>query len=155
VGRLLLRLDVQLGTAQIHTTGSRYDLSYPQFIDYRFTQYNLSLCPQLIYKFYNGQKIKFYAGTGLRGNFSNYPDNMYTITTQYPGTPYVSQSPDFFRLNHEWFSLQLQTGVVVNTRFEFTIFYVGGLQTLNQNVGLWGESLQSFRSGIIYHFNEK
>jgi len=155
VARLLLRLDLEIGSANFHTSAARYNQSYPQTIDYTFRQNNLSFIPQIIYNIYNKKNIKFYAGTGLRLNLSSYSDNLYTIATLYPGAPYVVQTPDFFKLNHIWFALQLQTGMVLNKRYELNFSYSAGLQTLNQNTGLWGETLNSLRLGVIYHFNRK
>jgi hypothetical protein len=155
VGKLLLRLGLTVNTSSFHTYGARFDQSYPQTIDYTFQQINVAFSPQVIYHLYNGAKLKFFAGAGLNVNFSSYPDNLYTVATLYPGDPYITRTPDFFQLNRVWYALQLQTGIVINRRYEVAVAYVGALQPLNRNEGLWTESLNSFRAGVSYHFIKK
>ena len=79
--------------------------------NYSFTQRNATIKPQLIYNFYNTDKLKFYVDGGVGINLSSYADK----TTGTNPTPLILQSV--------WASYSLQAGVVFNRKIEIYFNY--------------------------------
>jgi hypothetical protein len=152
VSKMLWRLDLAVGSTSFETTASRSDLSYPQNVDYTFQQLNVSVNPQLLYHIHNGENLKVYLGAGFRATYSSYSKNLYTISTLYPTGPTATKIDDYFALRHMWFSFQLKAGVVIHRRSEIAVAYLPAIQPINQNDGLWAETINSFTLGYHYRF---
>ncbi len=80
--------------------------------NYKFTQYTAALTPQLLYNFYNTDKLKFYIDGGVTLNFSGY---------QYNNDVEVNQNA--LTLQSFWAYFPLQAGVVFNKRTEVYFSY--------------------------------
>lgn len=152
VSKILWRLELAVSSSDFDTKAQQ-NLSYPQDIDNSYKQLNTSVTPQFIYAIYNGAKVKFFGGLGFRATYTSYSNNLYTISTFYPNSPTTTtQIPDFFSLRHLWFSFQLKTGVVIHRRSEIAIGYLPSIQPINQNDGLWSETLSFLTLGFNYRF---
>ncbi len=151
VGRSVFRLDLSYNAAKFYTLSTSTGITSKEQIDYTFYQSTFSLTPQFIYNFYNKKNLKFFAGIGIRANYSSYQNNLYTITALYPSS-HTSSIPDFFLLRKFWFSGGIETGVTINKKFEICISYTPGLEEINDNSALWYESINSLRLGVVYNF---
>lgn len=154
VGRSKFRMDLSYNAAKFYTLSTSTGIASQQQIDYTFSQSTFSVTPQFIYNFYNKENLKFFAGIGMRANYSSYQNNLYTITTLYPSN-YTSSTPDFFLLRKFWFSAGVEAGVIINKKFEICLSYTPALQEINDNSVVWYESINSLRLGVTYNFIKK
>jgi hypothetical protein len=87
-------------------------------ITHEFNQSVVNLAPQLIYNFYNADKIKVFAGAGLGLNFSSYNKNLRTRFNTLNGETFNMEE---VKLEKFYFSFPVNVGVVVNKRVEFVL----------------------------------
>ena len=83
--------------------------------NYKFTQYTTSLTPQLLYNFYNTDKLKFYIDGGITLNLSSYG---------YNNAAEVNESG--LELQAFWAYFPFQAGVVFNKKTEIYFTYTTG-----------------------------
>jgi hypothetical protein len=79
-----------------------------------YTQFTISLTPQILYNFYNTDNLKIYAGMGASLNLSTY------IGKEFSGT---TADPKNVALSGFWVGIPFQTGVVINKSWELSFTY--------------------------------
>ncbi len=90
--------------------------------NYKFTQYSTSLTPQLLFNFYNTDKLKFYIDGGITLNVSSYG---------YDNAAEVDQNG--LQLQSTWAYFPLQAGVVFNKKTEIYFTYTSGASFSNNS----------------------
>jgi len=85
----------------------------PNYASARFQQVNASITPQILYNFYNSDKLKFYIDAGWNFNFS-------TISTSGINSQgYLGPS------GAAWTNFPLQIGVIINKKLDLSLQYTG------------------------------
>src|SRR5579863_10028781 len=108
--------------AEAAFTGDSHDFknTYQQS-ELKVTQLTASAILQAYYNFYNGQKLKIFAGGGIAVNFSTYPDHYYISETGIDLAPGKHAGyPDYHPL---WESVIVKAGVVLDKKIEIYIGY--------------------------------
>ncbi len=115
-----------------------------------FTQYNITLTPQVIYKFYNTANFRAFVGGGISVNFSTY--NRYQLVSKYSGFPdrVTNNYPEFEKT---WISFPIKIGVVMKSNFEFSFCYVP-YTVITNDVDFSG-AITSYQLGVNYFFGKK
>src|SRR6202012_2326061 len=86
---------------------------------FTFNQYNATITPQVVFNFYNKDKVKLYADAGVGINISMYTNEKYTENNMYGlqvQTPYP--------LNSVWLNFPVQAGAVLNKHIEVFVSYI-------------------------------
>jgi len=81
----------------------------------KYNQFTISLTPQILYNFYNTDKLKIYAGMGASLNLSAYSGKEFTGTT--------TADPKDVALSGFWVGIPFQTGVAINKSWELSFTY--------------------------------
>jgi hypothetical protein len=112
---------------------------------YQLNQYTATFSPQVLYNFYNKEKLKFFAGTGLNINFSLYSKNQ-IITTGYA----ANTQQNAYDLKNVWLGLPLQIGASFNNRFE--VFAMYDYNAAYTTYVFFNMKNETYRGGLRYHF---
>jgi hypothetical protein len=112
---------------------------------YQLNQYTATFSPQVLYNFYNKEKLKFFAGTGLNINFSLYSKNQ-IITTGYA----ANTQQNAYDLKNVWLGLPLQIGTSFNNRFE--VFAMYDYNAAYTTYVFFNMKNETYRGGLRYHF---
>nr|WP_242457831.1 outer membrane beta-barrel protein [Pedobacter sp. BS3] len=90
--------------------------------NHSFTQYTVSLAPQYIYNIYNKKQLKFFMGTGLSFNWSQYQHNIST-TNRYSSSG-VSTTYPAVKLEPYWWSVPVKAGIILKRNYGITVAYL-------------------------------
>jgi hypothetical protein len=82
-----------------------------------FDQINTAIAPQIIYNVYNSDNFKVYISGGASLNFSAYSN------TEFSGLGSNGINSSSFNFSTFWVSMPLQTGVIVNKKWEASFTY--------------------------------
>jgi len=123
-------------------------------VDYSFKQYNISFTPQVIYNFYNTDKLKVYADGGIRLNLSTYTnDRLIVVNTGGENDTKTMEKP--YVLDGYWVSIPLQLGVTLNKKLEFSFSYVNNARyTRTYNINAFNVSNQSMNLGVRFYLDK-
>ena len=105
-----------------------YGLSGSQNRILSFDQFTVGIAPQIIYNIYNRDNFKVYIDGGVGLNFSSYSHD-----SDIPSTAF----------NSFWTNLPLQTGIVINKKWEASFTYAPYLKIADT-----GFTYQSFSLGV-------
>ena len=105
-------------------------------------QYTFAITPQVIYNIYNTDKLKVYIDGGISLNFSAYSNS------EFAGQPLDKSS---LNLKTVWFSTPLQTGVVINKKWEAFFTYTPNSNIVPDD----GLSTSSFNLGVKFYLDSK
>jgi hypothetical protein len=112
-----IRFNVGFSAAKYETKKQESTNNYR----HEFNQYTISFSPQAILNFYNSKKLKVNAGVGLMLNYSFYPTNKYTITSNFYG---IENTHNFnYELSSFWFTLPIRAGVTLNDKIDLFAQY--------------------------------
>jgi hypothetical protein len=81
-------------------------------------QYTFTFLPQVIYNFYNTEKVKVYVGAGFGTNFSSYSNRKYGLI--YEGKVVGGSAYD---LAGYWLTFPVEAGLVLNKRIDIMARY--------------------------------
>jgi|GEM_PF-747609 len=114
VQQLFFRVNTSLSFASVSTA---YPVTNTQNDDLSFDQFTFGITPQIIYNVYNKDNFKIYIDGGVALNFSSYSSmtlsGQANISANDPNVHLPS-----FSLSHFWVGIPLQTGVVINKKWE-------------------------------------
>jgi hypothetical protein len=82
-----------------------------------FNQFTATITPQFIFNIYNSDRLKVYVDAGAALHFSGYSNTGFTNATTGANDP----NEPGFEFSSFWVGLPLQTGVVINKKFEVFI----------------------------------
>jgi hypothetical protein len=82
---------------------------------FKYSQFTISLAPQILYNLYNTDNLKIYVGMGASLNLSAYGGKEFTSTT--------TADPNQVRLSGFWVGIPFQTGVAINKNWELSFTY--------------------------------
>ena len=145
IGKLIFRFDLSF-------TGANYEIS--KIVEgtgkttHSFNQYTGSLSPQVIYNFYNSDKLKVNAGVGFSLNLSQYSNNKRRFDNfQNPAW----SNEDKVKLRSFWIALPVRLGAVFNKKYEvyaqYNYPFSGVTNYLNYSI-----SVKSLQVGFNYLF---
>lgn len=117
IKRIIFRGDLSL-------TAAKMGISHPEtsgkISSHDLSQYTLSLSPQVLFNFYNSDKLKINAGVGVAMNVSVYDNGpVYVNNTMYPREEKVKVSP-------LWASFPVRAGVMLAQKFDIYVQYNAG-----------------------------
>ena len=92
---------------------------------YQFNQYTASVTPQLLFNFYNKDKVKIYIDGGIAFNFSAYGNNKFISQSRYVNILSPITIPNPYKFEPYWVNFPLQVGVTLNKKIEFCLSYAG------------------------------
>ncbi|MBS1529189.1 MAG: hypothetical protein JSU01_02680 [Bacteroidetes bacterium] len=113
-----------------------------------FNQYTGSVVPQIMYNFYNTNKLKVFLDAGISVNVSTYPNSY--VSQDFPISGTVKSS-NTITYNGVWESFPIKAGVALNKKLELYACYVPSA-TLSSN---YSAGITSYRVGFNYLFGTK
>ncbi|WP_118952162.1 hypothetical protein [Taibaiella helva] len=117
IKRIIFRADLSLTAAKM---GITHPEASGKISSHHFSQYSLSLSPQVLFNIYNTDKLKVNAGVGVAMNFSAYKNEpVYAYNTIYPREEKVKLSP-------LWASFPVRAGVILAQKFDIYVQYNTG-----------------------------
>ncbi|MBC8053519.1 MAG: hypothetical protein H7Y13_10690 [Sphingobacteriaceae bacterium] len=114
---------------------------------YTFNQYTASIIPQIIYNFYNTEKLRVYLGGGAGFNFSKYTNNKYS-----EGRNNLQVYDNYFKLEPVWMSFPLQTGAFIRDKYEISVVYI--LPTAYTKYSNFSISTETLGLNVRYSFGK-
>lgn len=122
VQHLIFRVEVSASYAnpRFNYTSSSYHLLY------EYNQYTASVTPQILLNLYNKDNFKIYIDGGWAFNFSAYSNNKTVAKYTDPTLGSVTPVNNPYKLESYWSNFPLQTGVVLNKRWEVFATYIPG-----------------------------
>jgi hypothetical protein len=121
--------------------------------EYQFSQYIISLYPQLLYNIYNTNALKFYLDAGIAVNFSkNTGNSFHNIATN-------TTTDNYLTLNTNWITYPIKAGFVLNKKFDISLAYAFSTSVTNNATskaasnGNYSINVSSIRAGVSYIFS--
>ena len=120
----------------------------------KFTQSTASLTPQLIWNFYNGNKVKVYVDAGFGISADMFSNKSYTETTHYTTSGTTNISPRIFpAMSSVVYNVPVQAGVMISGKVNIYAGYIPKT-SLNSEIGYSIDNTR-YQAGINYFFNIK
>jgi hypothetical protein len=117
-------------------------------ITYSYSQIALAFTPQIIYNFYNSDKLKYYLGAGLAITYNNFSNRVFTSKS---GPVQTSYNPFFFYSTTN--PVMIKTGFLFNKKIEVNLTYLTKVQTTEDAYfQLYTSAIQL---GVNYFFGGK
>jgi hypothetical protein len=152
-GRLVFRTELVL--EMIKARISNYDSEYSALTvnTYSFTQTSASLRPQLIYNFFNGSNLKFYAGGGAAINFSRYSGaNVKKQVSSTTVAGYNSvQEEKVPSSGGTWFAPIAKAGFIIGKKLDINFGYSPST-SIQAAADIMGVSVTTVEAGVNYRF---
>lgn len=152
-GRLVFRTELVL--EMIKARISNYDSEYSALTvnTYSFIQTSASLRPQLIYNFFNGSNLKFYAGGGAAINFSRYSGaNVKKQVSSTTVAGYNSvQEEKVSSSGGTWFAPIAKAGFIIGKKLDINFGY-SPATGIESAANILGVAITSVEAGVNYHF---
>jgi len=152
-GRLVFRTELVL--EMIKARISNYDSEYSALTvnTYSFTQTSVSLRPQLIYSFFNGSNLKFYAGGGAAINFSRYSGaNVKKQVSSATVAGYNSfQEEKVPSSGGTWFAPIAKAGFIIGKKLDINFGYSPSI-SIQSAADILGVSVTTVEAGVNYRF---
>lgn len=139
--------------AEAAFTGDSHDFKNTyQKSELNVSQLTASAIFQAYYNFYNGQKLKIFAGGGIAVNFSAYPVHYYIVEGGIDLAPVKSTGyPDYHTL---WESVLLKAGIILNKKIEIYAGYSPPTTLTNNYIDFAGNVI-SYQAGVNFLFGAK
>lgn len=142
IGKLIYRAEISL-------VSSKNEIK-TQFESHVFNQLSAVITPQIIYNFYNSDRVKIFGGAGLSLNFSSYSNNESGIYNDIKKrVEYVKNKVAFQSFN---FSYQGTAGVVLNKKVEISLTYV--VPTAITDYIYYSVVMHRYKVGVNYLFGK-
>jgi len=93
---------------------------------YEYNQYTASVTPQILLNLYNKDNFKIYIDGGWAFNFSAYSNNKNFTKYDDPTLGTTKPVNDPYKLELFWSNFPLQTGIVLNKKWEVFATYIPG-----------------------------
>jgi hypothetical protein len=145
IGKLLIRFDLSF-------TGAKHEMSTVTEgvgkTTHSFNQYTGSLTPQVIYNFYNSDRLKVNAGLGISLNVSQYSNNKKQFEN------YKNQEVDDMNevdLESFWIAVPVRIGTVVKKKYEVYAQYNYPISSIT-NYTIYSISVTTWQVGFNYLF---
>jgi hypothetical protein len=145
---LVLRLLLSFTKNTFTVNGSANPTAFSQStITQNVTQATGAFTLQIIYNFYNTDKFKVFAGTGISANISAYPTNKYSVN--YSGIS-SGERNNFPELTSLWFSAPVTAGIMLNKKLEIFGAYHLPLTIVTSNYQNFSASIIAYSAGLNY-----
>ncbi|MES2454764.1 MAG: hypothetical protein V4594_04455 [Bacteroidota bacterium] len=147
-GRLLAKVEFALftGKSEVTLEGSNSR--------HTFEQTSFGFLPHLIYNFYNGERLKIYAGLGGGVNYTNYSNNLpvkfYPASNAGETERIEKQDGELEPVNAYIFG---RAGIVLRKRFEFSVSYQAPSKITS--LGAFNTYMERTTFGVNYLFGGK
>jgi hypothetical protein len=116
IQRLVYRVELSLYTSKNNISTVTENIARA-VQKHTFDQQTIQLMPQVLFNFYNKEKIKLYLGGGFGVNYYKYKNNVTSITNTFRNE--TEDNVDYVDFEELSFAVQVSAGLVVNKRFEF------------------------------------
>nr|WP_315422324.1 hypothetical protein [uncultured Pedobacter sp.] len=146
IGRLIYRLELSV----LMNSGD-FSSSENNIRTHSFKQYSAVFAPQVLYNFYNTDRLKFYVSAGAGLMVSKYSKNI--STTYYPFNDALLVEENKVELQPFNFSPQASAGIVLNKKIQISAGY--SFETAISNYVYYNVSMQRTSIVINYFFNKK
>ncbi|MDN3550944.1 hypothetical protein [Mucilaginibacter aquaedulcis] len=147
--KIVFRFELQATTGSYQfseTSSGVYDTKSSLAIK----QYMFSGIPQIMYNFYNADKLKAFIDIGLSMNVYKYDNYNYFIARTYGSTTSVDKQNLYPNFEDFTFSVPVKAGVQINKRVELYGTY--RLPTSVTRYTLFSADQSSFQAGVNYIF---
>ncbi|QNN43149.1 outer membrane beta-barrel protein [Pedobacter roseus] len=148
VRKLIFRTELSFLTGKYNLSVTSEEAA-KALITHEFNQSVINLTPQLIYNFYNTDKIKVFGGIGLGLNLASYNKNQRTRFNALNGETF---SMEEVKLEKFYFSFPINLGVVVNKRVEF-LLGASVPEAISDYLGFKVE-IKRYKLGVRYLFGK-
>ncbi|NRF39895.1 outer membrane beta-barrel protein [Pedobacter foliorum] len=142
IGKLIYRVELSLLMSKNEISSSVQRHS--------FDQLSVAATPQVIYNFYNSNRIKVFGGIGFSLNLSSYSNNETAVYN--PFKMRMDVTKDFVDMQNFNFSYQGTAGVVLNKKIEISLGYIGSAAITNYT--FYSVTMQRYKVGVNYLFGK-
>lgn len=142
IGKLIYRVELSLLMSKNEISNSTQIHS--------FDQLSVAATPQVIYNFYNSNRIKVFGGIGFSLNLSSYSNNETAVYN--PFKMRMDVTKDFVDMQNFNFSYQGTVGVVLNKKIEISLGYIGPAAITNY--AYYSVVMQRYKVGVNYLFGK-
>jgi hypothetical protein len=142
IGKLIYRVELSLLMSKNEVSNSTQMHS--------FDQLSVAATPQVIYNFYNSNRIKVFGGIGFSLNLSSYSNNETAVYN--PFKMRMDVTKDFVDMQNFNFSYQGTAGVVLNKKIEISLAYVGPAAITNY--AYYSVVIERYKVGVNYLFGK-
>ncbi|WP_293741798.1 outer membrane beta-barrel protein [uncultured Pedobacter sp.] len=148
VRKLIFRTELSFLTGKYNLSVTSAEAA-KALITHEFNQSVINLTPQLVYNFYNTDKIKVFGGIGLGLNLASYNKNQRTRLNTLNGETFSMAE---VKLEKFYFSFPINAGVVLNKRVEFRLG-ASVPEAISDYLGFKLE-IQRYKLGVRYLFGK-
>ena len=151
IRKLVFRAELSLwmSKSEISTTTP---VASSSILKHSFDEYTASLTPQVIYHLYNADDFKVFFGIGAGLSFSNYKNNLYSVTNTVFTPARETVEEDRIELKSFSLSFPVSAGVVLNKKVEISAAYAAR-SAISQYVD-YSVNLERIRIGVKYLFGK-
>lgn len=146
--RLVYRVELSLLMSQNKISTTTADVSKAA-LSHQFDQFSIALTPQLLYNFYNTEKLKIFGSAGAALNFSSYQHNISSRTNSFRNE--TTETPDQVKIHSFNFAFQGLAGARINDRFEIAAGYT--FPSALAEFAAYSLMMKRYRVGLSYFFN--
>lgn len=147
--KLVYRVELSLLISKNEISTTTNDVSRAA-ISHSFNQFTVALTPQLLYNFYNADKLKVFGTLGAALNFSSYSNNVSSRTNSFRNETTVT--PNEVKIESFNFAPQATAGVVLNNKIEISAGY--SLPSIIASFAAYDLYMKRYRLGINYFFGK-
>jgi len=149
IGKLIYRAELSLLMGK-HESTIREPSPSKIYMTHTFNQITINLTPQVIYNFYNTNRLKAFIGGGPGFNFSGYSNNKATLYSDFrKETEVTSNAIDLEKFN---FSFPVTAGLVFHKRVEISAGYA--FSSPITNYSNFSINMQRYHIGVNYLFGK-
>ncbi|MBB6272966.1 hypothetical protein HDF26_003426 [Pedobacter cryoconitis] len=149
IGKLIYRAELSLLMGK-HEATIREPSPSKTYMTHTFNQFTINITPQIIYNFYNTNRLKAFVGGGPGLNFSGYSNNKTTLYSNSGNeTELTSRKIDLEKFN---FSFPFTAGLVFNKKVEISAGYAFASPITNYSS--FSINMQRYRVGVNYLFGK-
>jgi hypothetical protein len=150
IGRLIYRADLSLlmSKSEIAAVSGNQAIAA---VSQQFDQLIVAFTPQVIYNFYNADKLKAFIGAGLALNISAYSNNVFKRYNSFRDDTEVLENET--KLESFYFSIPISAGIVLNKKVQLTVSY--SPPAAISNYIDYSIAVQRSHIGVAYLFGKK
>lgn len=160
VQKFILRTELSLSynkhNAVLRQTTKPGLIPVPREDIYSFNQFLVSLNPQLLYNFFNAERIKIYLAGGLQMNYAKYSNDLYTKNWYYNDTydgNVIGTTKTALITNSLLMNATAKAGVTVANKLDIFVGYASSVNIANDTK--FSTHLTFYRLGVSYLLGKK
>ncbi len=154
--RLVIRTELSVTWAN---PSLRKEVSYTHspittLYTYEYSQLTASLNPQVLYNFFNSDKLKMYLAAGVVGTYAHYFKDRFTTVNYFSndGTQTTTVADGYETPQTFWYSYSVRAGIVLFNKLDVAVLYTANDISTRPAYSI---NTQSTSLGVSYLFQRK